>query len=89
MLKSRWIQRFIWTADSLMSGIVLDRLIPSPIWAILVAIVLIIAGNLMLNNPPQLFAKYGIDGDAAETLRSVILSFFFLILSVTAAFLIA
>jgi len=88
LLKSRWIQRFIWTADSLMSGIVLDRLIPSPLWAILFALSLIIIGNLVLNNPPRLFARYGVDGDAAETIRSVILSFLFLILSLTAAFLI-
>ncbi len=85
MLKSRWIQRFIWTADCLVSGIILDQYISWPLWTILAVVVLTAGGNIWLNQKAAWFRKLGVDEDTAETLRSVVLAFVFFALSSVAA----
>jgi len=77
MLKNVWTHRFIWTLDSLVLGIIFDRLSPTPLWALFGMIVVAGSGYWLLGRPCPVMKRLGIDEETTATVRSVGLALVF------------
>jgi len=86
--RNLWVQRFIAMLDAIALGFVVDRLAPTPLYGIGVALAGLIAFPLVIRNMPVSERIFKLDHEAALVLRTVLLSIFFFVLCAVGAFLI-
>jgi len=80
MIKNIWTHRFIWLLDGILLGILLDRIIMSnPLWAFLIALIILIIGFFLIKRPIFLAERFGVDEATEPVIRTVLLTLVFFV----------